>query len=81
MIRVSVVAAIMTTAAAAASTQNPLRQPSGRHDPAPASGPSAMPAPTAAPQTPVAWVRAGPAGNARPIEPRPAASTPPPATP
>ena len=78
---VSVVAAVMTAAAAAASTQNPLRQPTAAASPAPASGPTVTPAPTAAPQTAVARVRAGPEGNVRPIEPRPAARMPPPATP
>ena len=78
---VSVAAAVITAAAAAASSQNPVRQPTAVASPAPASGPTMTPAPRAAPQTAVACVRAVPERNVRPIEPRPAARMPAPATP
>ena len=74
-------AAGISAAAAIASSQKLLRHPSDAASAPAASGPIAMPAPTAAPQTLVASARRCPVGNACPIAPRDAARMPAPATP
>ena len=66
-----------SSSAATASTAYGIRQPGpdSAARPAATSGPIAMPAPTPAPQKPVARTRAGPAGTTWPINPSPQAST------